>query len=926
MKQHFTGATIQSYSNYQNHQPRTLTDAAGKTTTITYTTHGQVETVTNALNEVTTYAYETNPVANGYGMVLSVTGPQIGASTVFTYDSADRIKTVTDSSSRTLAYDYDAFDRVTLITYPDAVTGNPGTPATTEQFVYKYLDLFATKDRENRWTRTWHNALRQPILTADALGRSTRYEWCRCGALQKLTDAKGQTTSWKYDEQGRNYEKTYPDNRTEKTSYQPLSGRVSTMTDAAGQVATFAYYMGGMVSSKTFSNLAAGTAATATVSYSYRPDFPLIYAVSDATGLTFFDYYPVGQQGAMQLKTVDGPITGTGDLITYAYDELGRKKTRNIGATGTENLITLGYDSLSRVTSAAMTSPAGNFGNFGYSYVGATGRLDYVNLPNGQKTSFDYFPASGDNRLKTINHLTSATAGSTISRFDYTYSPDGSIATWQRQFGSDPATALTLGYDLANQLTSANLAPVVTPASITQRYSYQYDPSGNRTSEQVGNLVTSASHNNANQITGTAGGGKLLVAGSTDEPAQVKVNGQPATTTAPPENLYQAWATVIPGTNTLTVEATDYATPPNTTAKSWSVSVTGSAARAFTYDGNGNTLSDGLRTFQWDAENRLVKITQGANVYEFTYDGLSRRVAEKLNGTLTKRWVWNGSQIAEQRDATGSTVQRQHYSQGEKRIGGTDAGNYYYTRDHLGSIREMTDSTAAVRARYDYDPYGARTKLSGNLDCDFGFTGHYYHAASNLHLTLYRAYDQDSGRWLSADPIGERGGLNLYGYVGNDPLNFTDPLGLDRWVSGGIGHTYIVANDKCSSTGFSQYEFGPAGGWLNLLHGPGEVFITEVDGPPPGWRSTKITSTVEQDQVLRETALALRANPSSYNLVGNNCRHFTSVMKDAGMSAPNNPLTFIPLLSFPYAQPSYQGGTSMDIYKHMPPGGYPQGF
>lgn len=151
---------------------------------------------------------------------------------------------------------------------------------------------------------------------------------------------------------------------------------------------------------------------------------------------------------------------------------------------------------------------------------------------------------------------------------------------------------------------------------------------------------------------------------------------------------------------------------------------------------------------------------------------MSRRVAEKKNGTVTKRWVWDGTRIAEQRAPDGTTVERRYYNEGERRVTGSDAGPYYYTRDHLGSIREMTDSSAGVRARYDYDPYGNRALLpvsfdalgqpvDGDLTCDFGFTGHFYHAESDLHFTLYRAYDQQVGRWLSADPIGEQGGIEL---------------------------------------------------------------------------------------------------------------------------------------------------------------------
>ena len=90
-----------------------------------------------------------------------------------------------------------------------------------------------------------------------------------------------------------------------------------------------------------------------------------------------------------------------------------------------------------------------------------------------------------------------------------------------------------------------------------------------------------------------------------------------------------------------------------------------------------------------------------------------------------------------------------------------------------------------MQARYDYDSYGRRTKVAGSLDADFGFTGHYYHQPSGLHLALYRAYDPNLGRWNSRDPVGELGGTNMYGYVLNNAINLFDPLGLDALVVDG---------------------------------------------------------------------------------------------------------------------------------------------
>ena len=221
----------------------------------------------------------------------------------------------------------------------------------------------------------------------------------------------------------------------------------------------------------------------------------------------------------------------------------------------------------------------------------------------------------------------------------------------------------------------------------------------------------------------------------------------------------------------------------------WQV-VSGGVTQTVTYDVNGNTVSKvggGITTsYEWDAVNRLTAVNQGTHRSEFAYDGLSRRVRiiEKESGTLTsdKRFLWDGVTIAEERDGTGATVAKRYFSQGVQISSSLQNSNtplsLFYTRDHLGSIREITDNTGVLRARYDYDPYGRRTKVSGDLDADFGFTGHYFHAASGLNLTWFRPYEADWGRWCCADPIKEEGGINIYNYVANNPVNQVDLLGL----------------------------------------------------------------------------------------------------------------------------------------------------
>ena len=302
--------------------------------------------------------------------------------------------------------------------------------------------------------------------------------------------------------------------------------------------------------------------------------------------------------------------------------------------------------------------------------------------------------------------------------------------------------------------------------------------------------MTGGRFNGLNQLTDRINGGRVRIAGHlTNKPGTVVV-GTNAAVMDREHTSFVAYAEVANGSNVISIAATDFQGHSATNRYQINVA-SNSVAKTLTYDLNGNlttvATAGSTQTYAWDAADRLVSITRsgdGTNLASsrFEYDGTGRRVriVEMTNNTTLsdKRFVWAGSQLAEERTSSGA-VTRRFFGQGEQ-IGGT---NYYFTRDHLGSVREMTDATATVRARYEYDPYGRRTRVEGSIDADFGFTGHYVHSPSGLHLALFRAYDADTGRWLSRDPIAEKGGLNLYGYLGNNPIMYFDPFGL-TWGDG----------------------------------------------------------------------------------------------------------------------------------------------
>ena len=95
----------------------------------------------------------------------------------------------------------------------------------------------------------------------------------------------------------------------------------------------------------------------------------------------------------------------------------------------------------------------------------------------------------------------------------------------------------------------------------------------------------------------------------------------------------------------------------------------------------------------------------------------------------------------------------------------------------------MVNASGSIVAEATYDPYGVAT-VKGSVTPTFQYAGYYAHQGSGLNLTWYRSYDPVIGRWQARDPIGEEGGINLYGYVGNEPTIMIDSLGLQYFQGG----------------------------------------------------------------------------------------------------------------------------------------------
>lgn len=758
---------ISEYTYNAQHQVLTEIGANAQTTTYTYNSIGQIATATNAKGEVYTFVYyDVNVDGISDGPLKEVRGPNTQIIKSFTYDSFNRVRTITDSNNDVVTYDYDNLDRVTLITYADG---------TTSQNVYLHLNLVATKDREGKITRYFFNKLQQLVAVRSPEGDVLQYEW-RSGGLKRVIDSLGRVTTWNRDIEGRVTSKVYPDGRVASITYN-LLGQIKDVTDAKGQKKNYTYYLDGALN--TFTHTNTSTPAT-NISYQYDAFYGRLKSYTDNIGTTNYTYYPFDSSyNAGSLNTVDGPWAN--DTMQYTYDQLGRAATFSIN----NKTQSFQYDSLGR-----LSSTTNSLGLFNMQYLNDTSLVTNVQYPNGLNTQFDYFDTDKDRYLlKELTNYLDASKTQYVSKHEYQYNLNSDISGWNIKDGTGSGQRLEFAYDNDGQLETVYKKALTAGNPLQDYEHYRYDKAGNRTSNQsFGNKVTTAEFNISNQITSLKSGGKLLMEGQLSEYSQVTINKASAKVSG--NNQFKGYAEVVDGTNEIVVKATD--TNHNVKNQKYSINHTAQDAYTYAFDLNGNlttetnTTQGTVRTFEWDSMDNLVAINSGTKRSEFQYNAQKQRIGikEKISGTVVsdKKFIWLGSTLAEQRSADGATLEKEFLGAGEILHSGGNAIKYYYGKDHQGSVREVLDEAKNIVAKYEYTIWGARTKISGTYDTEIGYTCHYTHATSGLDLTHFRAYDSKLGRWLSPEPLGECENLNLYRLGHNSSVNGFDYNGLG-WLS-----------------------------------------------------------------------------------------------------------------------------------------------
>ena len=793
----------------------------------------QATTIPGSTRTVTTLNPDNSSKVAVYqnGRLTSVTlkdknGSQVGQTT-YGYDPHGRQNTVTDARTGTTTYYFNQADQVNGI-----VTPTPGSGQSAE----------VTTNYYDTCLRNWRTTL--PDLTSvtnkyDLTGLLTNTFGSRTYPVAYTYDAQGRmktmttwtafanslgaaTTIWNYDGyRGWLTNKAYADGKGPAYGY-TAAGRLASRLWARGTNTVYAYNNAGDLASVTYNDN-----ATPNLSYAYdRRGRPI--TVIQGTITTTKTYDDAGH--LLTEAYTGGPLGGI--TVTNAFDSYLRKTAVGL-STQPSTLVQYGYDAASRLS--AVTN-----GSF---------RASYTYLANSPLVSQIGYVYSGVSRMTTtkqydnLNRLTqilSVPSAGTTASFNYQYNSANQRtavtnidnSTWQYAYDA-------LGQVLSGKKYWSDATPVA-----GEQFEYAFDDIGNRQTTKAGGDQWGANlryapykANNLNQYTTRTVPGAADVIGAATNTATVTVNNNPTyrrgsfyqTTLSLPNTAGAVWQSV---TNLAVMN--NGSNPDILTNANGNVFLP-QTPESFSYDLDGNLTQDGRWQYTWDAENRLVSMQCLSSLppaaklkLDFLYDDQSRRT-QKLVSTnsgsgyvvqVTNRFAYDGWSVIANLNPQLSIVQSFTWGldlsgsvQGAGGVGGllnindTANGNHLPCYDGNGNVAQLTKGTdGTVSAQYEYGPFGEVIRATGPMAKanPFRFSTIYQDDESDIVMYPHRPYSASQGRFLCKDPIEEQGGLNLYAFVDNDPVDSVDILGLwnadihhaatKRWaIAGGYPETAAEA-------------------------------------------------------------------------------------------------------------------------------------
>ena len=612
--------------------------------------------------------------------------------------------------------------------------------------------------------------------------------------------------------------------------------RVETVTNARNQVTTYAYDSShNAVSGITYSDGAPSISVT-------RDRLGNITSVTDGAGTRDFAY---DYASTLQLQSATVPYA-SGLQLTPSYAAtgpvIGRLEGFGLGTAGNANLhhqTTYSFDAYGRLDSVAGAA-GGSLRSFGYSYAADSNLVSSVSQTSASFVrNYAYDPQR--DLLDSIDNLR---GGASVARFDYRHDDRGrrtDVTKTGSLYNLYGASGLVERYEYNSfgELASANTYlgndPTATlPALPNRSFQFGYDYAGNQTSgNRTGNsaMAEASTYDALNQQTSSEH--KAVVASGFADPAGGVALSMDGGTIAEADRQGAYWSKAFAPDNADSAYMASldiYAGLDGEIRKETRSQYVEKGYQSRSFDDDGNTAEDGRWRYTFDARNRLVEMESLA-AYEpgasggfvqkrlfFDYDYLGRRwqkeTLEFQSGSWTTvskiKYVYaiDSFNLIAELDGLAADAVIRTYTWG-KDLSGTFDGvggvggllmvsesgtDYLVSYDGNGNVVALTNATTGeLAAGYEYSPYGRLLRIEGPyaLEEPFRFSTKYQDGETGMYYYGYRYYDAERGRFINRDPIEEEGGLNLYVFAANDPINNIDFLGLS--MIGAIMDEYNAA-------------------------------------------------------------------------------------------------------------------------------------